>query len=262
MDLRARHRVRDVGDPDGRPVLFAHGFGCDQTMWRHVAPAFEDDHRVVLFDHAGANGVDAAGFDFDRYETLDGYARDVVALCTELDLQEVVLVGHSVSAIIGALATIAAPERFAALVMIGPSARYVDDRDYVGGFTRAEVEGLLETLDRNFLGWSSALAGMVAGDPDSDVAAELHNSFCRMDPAVARQFAQVTFMGDNRDDLADVPVPCLVIQSTEDAIAPVAAGRYVDDRLPDSRLVLIDTVGHCPHLSAPAATVDAIRAFL
>lgn len=262
VDLVDRHRVTVTGNPDGQPVMFVHGFGCDQTMWRHVWPAFRDDHRIVLFDQAGASEVDASTFDFERHETLTGYAHDIVALCEELDVRDAILIGHSVGAMIGALACIAAPERFEALVMVSPSPRYLDDEGYVGGFSRAEIDGLLETMDRNYLGWSSAMAGVVAADPDSEVAEELENSFCRMDPRIARHFAQVTFLSDNRADLSAVPVPCLVLQSTEDSIASVEVGRYVDAQLPDSRLVMIDTVGHCPHLSAPEATVAAIRGFV
>lgn len=262
MGLVDRHRVNVTGDADGSPMMFAHGFGCDQTMWRHVWPAFQDDHRIVLFDHAGANGADASTFDLERYGTLTAYAHDIVALCEELDLQHVILVGHSVGAMIGALACIAAPQRFAALVMVSPSPRYLDDEGYAGGFSRAEIDGLLETMDRNYLGWSSTMASVVAGDPGSEVAEELENGFCRMDPRIAQHFARVTFLSDNRADLAEVPVPCLVLQSTEDAIASVEVGRYVDAQLPDSRLVMIDTVGHCPHLSAPDATIAAIQGFV
>ncbi len=262
MGLVDRHRVTLAGNPHGQPVMFVHGFGCDQAMWRRVWPAFQDDHHVVLFDNAGANGVDASTFDLARHATLTGYARDVVALSAELDLWDVILVGHSVGAMIGALACIADPQRFAALVMVSPSPRYLDDDGYAGGFSRADIEDLLETMDRNYLGWSSTMAGVVAGDPTSEVAEELENSFCRMDPAIARHFARVTFLSDNRSDLAEVPVPCLVLQSTEDTIASVDVGRYVDAQLPDSRLVMIDTVGHCPHLSAPEATIAAIRGFV
>ncbi len=200
MSLVDRHRVTLAGNPDGQPVVFVHGFGCDQTMWRRVWPALEDVHRIVLFDQAAAHGVDASTFDLERHATLTGYARDVVDLCEELDLRNVILVGHSVGAMIGALACIAAPQRFELLVMVSPSPRYLDDDGYVGGFSRAEIEGLLETMDRNYLGWSSTMATAVAGDPDSQVAEELENSFCRMDPAIARHFARVTFLSDNRSE--------------------------------------------------------------
>jgi sigma-B regulation protein RsbQ len=258
-----RNRVRTSGAPDGRPMLFVHGFGCDQTMWRHVVPAFETDHRVVLFDHVGSGGSDLSAYDPARYGSLHGYADDVVRICRELDLTDVVLVGHSVSAMIGVLAVQAAPELFGALVMIGPSPRYVDDGDYTGGFSRADIAELLDSLDANHLGWSAAMGPVVMGNPDSpELAAELTNSFCRTDPEIARQFARVTFLSDNRADLPGVTVPTLVLQCSADAIAPEVVGRYVHEQVPGSTFVQLAATGHCPHLSAPAETAAAIRAWL
>jgi sigma-B regulation protein RsbQ len=258
-----RNRVRTTGPPGGRPVLFAHGFGCDQTMWRAVVPAFEADHRVVLFDHVGSGGSELSAYDPVKYGTLRGYATDVVEICRELGLTDVVLVGHSVSAMIGVLATTQAPELFGALVMIGPNPRYVDDGDYVGGFSRADVVALLEALDSNHLGWSERMAPVIMGNPDRpQLAEELTTSFCRTDPDVARQFARVTFLSDSRADLASVPVPTLVLQCRDDAIAPDAVGRYVHEHVPGSTLVRLRATGHCPHLSAPAETAAAIRSFL
>ena len=164
MDSLTRNNVTVIGRPDGRPMVFAHGFGCDQNMWRYVAPAFEDSYRVVLFDHVGSGGAEPAAYDRVRYSTLDGYADDVVSLATELDLTDAVLVGHSVSAMIGVLAAAEAPERFSCLVLVAPSARYLDDDGYVGGFTRADVDGLLDSLASNFLGWSSTMAPMIMGN--------------------------------------------------------------------------------------------------
>lgn len=262
MDVAARHHVTVRGRLDGPVMLFAHGFGCDQRMWRHVATAFEPDHRVVLFDHLGAGRSDLAAFDPERHADLDGYTQDVVELIEALDLHDVRFVGHSVSSMIGALAAIARPERFEALVMVSPSPRYIDTDHYRGGFSQADIDELLATMAGNELGWTSGLAGMVAGPPNADVAQELDNSFCRTDPAIARHFARTVFLADNRDDLARVPIRSLVLQVRQDTIAPMEVGRYVHDQLPDSRLVLIDDVGHCPHLSAPAVTIDAIRAFV
>jgi sigma-B regulation protein RsbQ len=258
-----RNRVRTSGAPSGRPILFAHGFGCDQSMWRLVAPAFEPDHRVVLFDHVGAGGSDLSAYDPARYGSLQGYADDVVEICRELDLSDVVLVGHSVSAMIGVLAVRAAPELFGALVMIGPSPRYVDDGDYTGGFSRADIAGLLDSLDANHLGWSAAMAPVIMGNPEQpELAEELTNSFCRTDPDIARQFARVTFLSDNRADLADVDVPTLVLQCSADVIAPEPVGRYVHAHVPGSSFVQLAATGHCPNLSAPEETVEAIRAWL
>ncbi|GAB3677443.1 alpha/beta fold hydrolase [Angustibacter aerolatus] len=263
MDVVARHNVTERGVPDGRPMLFAHGFGCDQHMWRFVAPAFEDRFRVVLFDHVGSGGADPAGHDPERHGSLAGYAQDVLDVCRALDLHDVVFVGHSVSAMMGALAAIEEPERFSHLVMVSPSPRYTDDGDYVGGFAAADIEDLLESLDSNYLGWSAALAPVVMGNTDRpELGAELTASFCRADPAVARRFARVTFTSDNRADLPLVRTPTLVLQCTDDVIAPVTVGRYVADAVPGATLVMLEATGHCPNLSAPEATVAAVAAFV
>lgn len=263
VDVLRRNCVRLGGASDGRPMVFAHGFGCDQEMWRFVLPEFERDHRTVLFDHVGAGSSDLGAYDRARYGSLRGYAADVVEICRELGLSDVVFVGHSVSAMIGVLALQEAPELFGALVMIGPSPRYVDDGDYVGGFSRSDIAGLLDALDANHLGWSAQMAPLIMGAPDQpELTEELTNSFCRTDPDIARQFARVTFLSDNRGDLATVGVPTLVLQCTQDVIAPEVVGRYVHERIPGSVLTQLDATGHCPHLSAPEETAAAIRAFL
>ena len=263
MSALARNNVNAHGNPHGRPMLFAHGFGCDQNMWRFVWPAFEDDFRIVLFDHVGSGGSDAAAFDRARYSTLQGYAEDVLEICRELDLRDVVFVGHSVSAMIGVLAATAEPDRFGALVLIGPSPRYIDDGEYVGGFSEEDITGLLDSMDANFLGWSSAMAPVIMGNEDRpELGEELTNSFCRSDPEIAKQFARVTFMSDNRDDLAAVRTPSLVLQCSDDPIAPESVGRFVAGALHGSRYVELVATGHCPNLSAPEETVAAIRAFV
>jgi len=263
MDVLARNNVTVHGPQDAPPMLFAHGFGCDQHMWRHVAPAFAADHRVVLFDHVGAGGADPAAWDPERYASLDGYATDVLEICAALDLTGVVFVGHSVSAMIGVLAAGREPDRFAKLVLVGPSPRYVDEEGYRGGFSREDIEGLLESLDSNFLGWSSAMAPVIVGNPDRpELGEELTNSFCRTDPEIAQHFARVTFLSDNRADLAGVRAPALVLQCADDVIAPAAVGEYVHAQLPGSTLVRMRATGHCPNLSAPDETIAAIRAFL
>ena len=262
MDILRRNNVSDGGNHSGRPMVFAHGFGCDQEMWRFVAPDFEVDHRVVLFDHVGAGRSDLSAYDPDKYGSLRGYAADVVELCRELELSDVVFVGHSVSAMIGVLAAQQAPELFAALVMVGPSPRYVDEEGYTGGFSRADVAALLDSLDSNPLQWSAALAPVVAGPGNPGVAGELAESFCRADPEIAAHFARTTFLGDNRADLERVRTPALVLQCSDDAIAPQAVGEYVHRRLAGSRLVQLEATGHCPNLSAPDETVAAIKAFL
>ena len=263
MSAVERNNVAVSGDPQGTPMVFAHGYGCDKNMWRFVAPEFERDHRVVLFDHVGAGGSDPRAYDPERYASLDGYADDVVAILEELDLRDAVFVGHSVSAMIGVLAAQRAPGRIGKLVLVGPSPRYIDDEDYRGGFTEEDIDELLGSLASNFLGWSSAMAPVIMANPDRpELGEELTNSFCRMDPAIAEQFARVTFRSDNRADLPSVSVPTLVVQCAEDAIAPREVGAYVHRTIPGSELVVLDATGHCPNLSAPRETVEAIRAFV
>lgn len=265
MDLAQRHAVTRSGRSGARPLVLAPGFGCDQDMWRHVAPAFETDHEVVRFDHVGSGQSDATAYDADHYVTLQAYADDIVELCRGLDLHDVVLVGHSVAAMMGVLAQRAAPELFAALVLVGPSACYVDDPQtgYVGGFEERDIEELLELLDSNYLGWSRSMAPVIMGNADRpELGQELTDSFCRTDPDVARQFAHVTFTSDNRADLPHVSVPTLVLQCSDDNIAPVSAGRHVHEAIPDSTWVQLDAVGHLPHLSSPGETIAAMREFL
>jgi sigma-B regulation protein RsbQ len=258
-----RNNVTISGARLGRPMVFAHGFGCDQNMWRHVAPAFEDEYRVVLFDHVGAGKSDIAAYDPVKYDSLRGYASDLLEICRELELRDVVFVGHSVSAMIGVLAAGEEPERFGQLVLVGPSPRYIDDDGYVGGFSREDIDGLLESLESNYLGWSQAMAPVIMGNGDRpELGDELTNSFCRTDPAIARQFARVTFLSDNRADLTHVDIPTLVLQCRDDVIAPLEVGAYVERSLPRGQMVVLDATGHCPNLSAPAATTAAIRAFL
>lgn len=263
MDVLATHNVQTQGRPGARPMVFAHGFGCDQNMWRFVAPHFADDHFVVLFDNMGAGGSDLRGYDAERYARLEGYADDVLAICHALELSDVVFVGHSVSAMIGVLAAGVEPSLFSSLVLVGPSARYVDDDGYVGGFSRPDIEDLLDSLESNYLGWSTAMAPVIMANSDRpELGAELAASFCRTDPAIARQFARVTFLSDNREDIRRVDVPTLVLQCSDDVIAPVSVGEYIRDVMPRAQMTLLRATGHCPNLSAPEETVAAIRAFL
>ncbi len=257
-----RHNVHQRGQAHP-PMLFAHGFGCDQQMWRFVAPAFEASHRVVLFDHIGCGKADLSAYDDQRHSRLEGYADDVVALIDALDLHDMVFVGHSVSAMVGVLAAIARPERFAQLILVGPSPRYLNDPDtaYVGGFERADIDGLIDMMDSNLLGWANYLAPVVMGtDSPAALTDELKSSFCAADPYINRRFALATFLGDNRADLARVTVPTLILQCAHDAIAPRAVGDYMHAHLPGSRLQVLDVAGHCPHLTHPQITIDALRA--
>ena len=263
-DVLARNNVRTLGpDAGAPPMMFAHGFGCDQRMWRYVAPAFADDYRVVLFDYVGAGGADLAAYDAARYGALGGYARDVLDVIETLDLRDVVFVGHSVSAMIGVLAANRAPERFARLVLVTPSPCYRNDPpDYAGGFERDQLDDLLELMDHDRDGFARYLAPAVAGPGAAEAAAELEASFCAADPWILRRFAEATFLSDNRADLPRVRVPALVLQCADDAIAPPAVGEYVHQHLAGSTLHRLRATGHAPHLSHPAETVAAIRRYL
>ncbi|GGQ23789.1 alpha/beta fold hydrolase [Streptomyces mutabilis] len=263
MDIERRNNVTVTGNPRGRAVVLAHGFGCDQNMWRLTVPALAEDYRVVLFDYVGAGRSDLSAFSESRYASLDGYARDVVEVCEALDLRDAVFVGHSVSAMIGVLAAGTAPERIGALVMVAPSPRYIDDASYRGGFSAEDIDELLESLESNYLGWSAAMAPVIMGNADRpELGEELTNSFCATDPDMARVFARTTFLSDSRDDLKAVTVPTLILECTQDVIAPREVGAFVHQMIAGSELVTLDATGHCPHLSAPEATNGAITDFL
>lgn len=244
-------------------MVFAHGFGCDQNMWRFVAPSFEDRFRTVLFDHVGAGGSDLSAYETAKYATLSGYADDLIEIGYELGLRDAVFVGHSVSAMIGILASLKAPDLFESLVLVGPSPRYIDDEEYAGGFTAKQIDELLDFLSENYMGWSAAMAPAIMGNPDRpELGDELTNSFCRTDPEIAKAFARVTFMSDNRADLPKVTKRTLILQCSEDLIAPKQVGEYVHRNMPNSELVVMRATGHCPNLSAPEETIAAIRAFV
>jgi len=262
QDIIARNNVR-VSGRGTQPMLFAHGFGCDQNMWRYVAPAFEDDYRVVLFDYVGSGRSDVKAYDHGRYGNLEGYAQDVLDVIEALDLRDVIFVGHSVSSMIGVLAANREPDRFDRLVLIGPSPRYINDAPYVGGFDRADIDGLFEMMDRNFLGWANFLAPAIMKNSDRpELGEELTESFCSTDPIMARRFAEATFYADNRSDLAEVTVPSLILQCSEDMVAPAEVGNYLSEQLPGSTLRVMKATGHCPHMSHPEETISLIREYL
>jgi sigma-B regulation protein RsbQ len=262
MSIERRNNVHVSGDGPAT-MFFAHGFGCDQNMWRLLVPSYQDRYRVVLFDLVGSGGSDLAAYSPAKYASLQGYADDVLELVAALATGPALFVGHSVSAMIGLLADLAAPGRFAAHLMIGPSPCYIDDGDYVGGFTRQDIEGLLDTLDSNYLGWSSNMAPAIMGAPDQPALAdELTNSFCRTAPDIAKQFARVTFLSDLRPLLPQLSTPTLIVQCNDDLIAPLAVGAYMHRVVPNSMLTVIDNIGHCPHLSAPGACSAAIDGYL
>jgi sigma-B regulation protein RsbQ len=259
----ALHHITQSG-AGHQPMVFAHGFGCDQQMWRFVVPAFEATHRTIRFDHIGCGRSDLRAYDVKRHATLEGYADDVVALAEALDLRDMIYVGHSVSAMIGALASIRCPQRFSRLVMIGPSPRYLNDPPhYVGGFEREDIDGLSEMMERNLVGWAHHLSQVVIGaQPSSTYADELKASFCAADPQISRRFAAATFLGDNRADLPHVTVPALVIQVEHDSVAPMEVGRYCHEHMKGSTLTILPVTGHCPHMTHPAETVAAIKDYL
>ncbi|HEX8822700.1 MAG TPA: alpha/beta hydrolase [Archangium sp.] len=262
MSALGRNNVKVLGN-GGKAMLFAHGYGCDQNMWRLITPAFRDEYKLVLFDHVGAGQSDASAYSHVKYSSLKGYATDVLEICRELALTEVIFVGHSVSAMIGVLAALEEPKRFEKLILIGPSPCYINEGDYVGGFTRKDIEGLLESLDSNYLGWSSTMAPVIMGNPDRpELGEELTNSFCRTDPEIAKHFARVTFLSDNRADLPRLKTRSLLLQCSEDVIAPLPVGQYLHGQMADSHLVVLEATGHCPHLSAPEETIAAMKTFL
>ncbi|QRK06430.1 alpha/beta hydrolase [Archangium violaceum] len=262
MNAIKRNNVKVLGRGH-KAMIFSHGYGCDQNMWRLITPAFQDDYQLVLFDHVGNGQSDISAYNRIKYNSLRGYAQDVLEICRELDLKESIFVGHSVSAMIGVLAALEEPDRFEKLVLIGPSPCYINHDDYVGGFSRGDIEELLESLDSNYLGWSSTMAPVIMGNPDRpELGEELTNSFCRTDPEIAKHFAHVTFLSDNRADLPKLKTPSLILQCSQDVIAPESVGQYVHRILANSRLVVMKATGHCPNLSAPEETIAAMKTFL
>jgi sigma-B regulation protein RsbQ len=262
MDPLRRNHVQVKGQGD-QAIIFSHGFGCDQHMWRLVAPAFEDTYQTVLFDHVGAGKSDLSAYDSQKYDSLQGYANDVREICHALQLRKVIFVGHSVSAMIGVLAAIAEPALFDRLILIGPSPCYINDGAYVGGFSREDIEGLLDSLDSNYLGWSSQMAPVIMGNSERpQLGEELTNSFCRTDPEIAAHFARVTFLSDNRGDLHKLRIPSLLLQCSQDVIAPLEVGTYLHQHLAGSQLVVMKATGHCPNLSAPDETIAVIQDYL
>jgi sigma-B regulation protein RsbQ len=262
MSITARNNVIVKGK-GSEVLMFAHGFGCDQNMWRYVVPAFEDDYKIVLFDHVGAGNSDLSAYSYIKYDNLEGYASDIIEIANELELKNITFVGHSVSAVMGIIAAEMAPEIFKGLILVGPSPSYINQEDYTGGFSSAEIEELLESLNNNHLGWSITMAPVIMGNPDrAELGEELTNSFCKTDPEIAKHFAKTTFLTDKRNILPNVKIPTLIMQCSNDVIAPVEVGQYMHEQMPGSTLVLMKATGHCPNLSAPEETIAAIQAFM
>lgn len=261
-EIFRRNHVKVEGDGE-LTLVFAHGFGCDQNMWRLLAPQYTSRFRTVTFDHVGSGRSDLGAYDRKKYNSLAGYASDVNEILEEVTDGRVVFVGHSVSAMIGMLADLRCPGKIIGHMMIGPSPCYVNDGEYVGGFTGEDIDSLLDTLEANYLGWAGSMAPVIMGAPEQpDLSLELSDSFCRTDPEIAKQFARVTFTADNRLDLPRLHTPTLIVQSSDDFIAPMAVGEYLRDHLPHAMLRVVENSGHCPHLSAPCASADAMNEFL
>ncbi|NTE00398.1 alpha/beta hydrolase [Agrobacterium tumefaciens] len=262
MNIIKRNNVTIRGTGN-QVMMFAHGFGCDQHMWRYIVPAFEDDYKVVMFDHVGAGNSDLSAYSYGKYDRLEGYAADIVEIATALQLQDVIFVGHSVSAIIGLMAAEMAPNIFKRLILVAPSPCYINDEDYIGGFRKDEIDELLESLNNNHLGWSMAMGPVIMGNSNrKELGEELSNSFCKTDPEIAKHFARTTFLTDKRHILPQVKLPSLILQCSNDVIAPVEVGEYMHQNMPNSTLVIMNATGHCPNLSAPQETTAAIKAFL
>ena len=261
-DILSRNNVKSFG-ADGPAMMFAHGFGCDQNMWRYIVPAFEQEYRIVLFDYVGAGKSDLSSYNAERYSSLQGYAQDVLEICEELNLSEVIFVGHSVSSMIGLLAAVEKPHYFRDIIMVGPSPCYINDEQYIGGFEKKDIEGLLETMEKNYIGWANFLAPAIMANKDRpELGQELTDSFCSTDPLIANQFAKATFFSDNRRDLVKLKTPCLILQCSDDIIAPLEVGDFVHRNVPRSTLKVMKAKGHCPHISEPEETIMAIKDYL
>ena len=262
QDVIKRNNVTVHGEGT-QVMLMAHGYGCDQNMWRFITPAFSSNYKIVLFDHVGSGKSDISSYDYKKYSSLEGYADDIVEICESLDLKNVILIGHSVASMMGVLAVNKAPHLFDTLIMVGPSPRYINDETYYGGFDEADINELLESLDSNYLGWSSAITPVIMGNAHKpELSKELENSFCRNNPEIAKHFAKVTFLGDNRNDLLKLTTRTLILQCTSDVIAPEAVGKYVNEHAQNSTILFMKATGHCPHMSAPQETVELVTKFL
>jgi sigma-B regulation protein RsbQ len=261
-DVLKRNNVKVSGKGE-QPMIFAHGFGCDQNMWRYMVPAFEEEYKIVLFDYVGCGKSDLTAYNPEKYANLNGYAKDILDIVEALNLKDVILVCHSVSSMIGLLAALKRPEVFANLVFVGPSPRYINDGDYKGGFERKDIEGLLDTMDNNYIGWANYLAPVIMKNTDRpELSKELEESFCSTDPKIARKFAEVTFFSDNRQDLPKLTTPSLILQCSDDVIAPNEVGEYLHRMLPNSTFRQMKATGHCPHISHPEETIELIQEYL
>ncbi|MGC1242903.1 MAG: alpha/beta hydrolase [Chryseosolibacter sp.] len=260
--ILARNNVKVTGNGK-KPMLFAHGFGCDQTMWRYITPAFENDYQVIVFDYVGSGKSDLAAYHEGRYSTLNGYALDILEICEELNLRDVMFVGHSVSSMTGLLAAIKEPDYFAELILIAPSPRYLNEKGYVGGFDKTDVDRILDNMGKDYEGWANGAAPDVMKNPDRpDLSAELVQSFLSIKPSIARNFMAATFFTDNRKDLLKLKKPSLIVQTEDDRIVPIEVGDYLHAHLENSTLKVLKASGHYPHLSHPRETIRVMKAYL
>lgn len=262
VNILQRNNVRVVGKGKTQ-LVFAHGFGCDQNVWRHLVEAFREEYTCILFDYVGAGGSDLSAYSSEKYNSLDGYARDLLEVCEALNLEKPVLIGHSVSCMIGVRADVLQPGYFSQMIFVTPSPSYINDGEYVGGMEKGDLDDLLSMMDTNYLGWSSTIAPLVMGNQDRpELGDELTANFCSTDPNIARDFAKVTFLSDSRKDLSLLSVPSLTLQCSDDMLVPMPIGDFIETTAPDNTRVVLVATGHCPHLSAPQETISAIRNYL
>ena len=261
-DILHRNNVTVKGKGE-KVILFAHGFGCSQEAWKRITHAFEENYKLILFDYVGAGKSDISAYNKARYSSLEGYAEDILEICAELNIKDATFVGHSVSSMIGALASIKDPSVFKKLIFIAPSACYLNSGGYVGGFEQEDIEALFEIMDEDFIRWAKLISPQIVANPERpELSAEMENNFCKTDQEIIKDFARVTFLSDNRKDLPNIPVKSLTLQCSEDIIAPLQAGQYINDHTPNNTMVILKATGHCPHMSAPEETIEAIQAFL
>lgn len=261
-NILKRNNVTVTGKGD-TVMLFAHGFGCDQNAWKKIAPAFADDYKLIFFDYIGAGKSDISAYDKTKYSSIDGYVKDILEICDELKVKDAVFVGHSVSCMIGALASIKEPSIFNKLIFIGPSPSYLNEKGYVGGFDKEDIDSLMEVMDDDYINWSRSMAPKIMGEHQrSDLKEELTDFFCSYNPEIAKDFARVTFLSDNKKDLPNIPVESLTLQCTDDIIAPLEVGQYIHANTPNNIMVILNATGHCPHMSAPEETIEAMKVFL
>ena len=261
-NIIVRNNVTILGQGD-QPLIFAHGFGCDQNMWRFITPAFMDKYKIILFDYVGSGNSDINAYSSEKYQSLQGYVQDLLDIIETLSLQNSIFVGHSISAMIGLLASIQHPDYFKKLIMIGPSPCYLNDDGYRGGFERSDIAELLDMMEMNFTGWASYMAPIAMSNPEQPaLTQELKQTFIAADPIIAKEFAEVTFLSDHRSELPKVSVPSLIIQCSEDSIVPISVGDYLHQHLKNSTLQLMEAKGHYPHISHPNETIQCIADFL